>query len=158
MVDAMTMPRLPQLRVVHASDIHFGGSHRFQPPITPSNNRPPSRGYPELSASILADLKRIEGEHPAWGAHENNPLILALTGDLTDTASTGEFEQAAALVSAFRAIRSWAHRSPATRRSSFLETTMRFMMKQTQDVDGFPTATSTRAFRDTTAGPLTHSS
>jgi predicted MPP superfamily phosphohydrolase len=103
MVDAMTMPRLPQLRVVHASDIHFGASHRFQPPITPSNNRPPSRGYPELSASILADLKRIEGEHPAWGAHQNNPLILALTGDLTDRASTDEFDQAAALVTAFRA-------------------------------------------------------
>lgn len=97
------MPRLPQLRVVHASDIHFGASHRFQPPVTPSNNRPPSRGYPELSAAILADLEQVEDDHPAWEAHPDNPVILALTGDLTDTASAAEFEQAAALVSAFRA-------------------------------------------------------
>lgn len=56
-----------------------------------------------MADSILADLEQLDGQHPAWDAHDNSPLILALTGDLTDTASPPEFQQAAAMISSFQA-------------------------------------------------------
>jgi hypothetical protein len=47
---------LQQVRIVHVSDTHFGARHRFQAPLPPDGERPPSRGFPSMADSILRDL------------------------------------------------------------------------------------------------------
>jgi 3',5'-cyclic AMP phosphodiesterase CpdA len=96
---------LRQIRLIHVSDLHFGAQHQFQPPQTPGGSLPPNRGYPTLAASLRADLVDAHDSDESWfpqgDAHSSGndvPVILAVTGDLTDTASSVEFQQAASFL------------------------------------------------------------
>jgi 3',5'-cyclic AMP phosphodiesterase CpdA len=83
---------LKQLSILHISDLHFGSSHRFDPPATPSSDIPVRRGIPTLFDSLEADF--------ATGQVES-PLVVAVTGDLTQQAAQEEFDQAAKLLIGF---------------------------------------------------------
>jgi 3',5'-cyclic AMP phosphodiesterase CpdA len=98
-----------QLAIVHLSDIHFGKPHRFQPEMTPSGDRAAPEGIPSLAESVLHDAcSRLHDLHK--GKHdcslnglrslrpESVRLAFALTGDLTESASYSEFQQAEDLV------------------------------------------------------------
>src|SRR5689334_19428710 len=92
------MPRnlLPNVRIVHLSDLHIGDDHRFQPPVPPDGRRPPNRGYPSLAASVAADLKSSEFAGGVWRSTFGDgaaPVLIALTGDLTHTAGPSEFDE-----------------------------------------------------------------
>lgn len=78
-----------QIEIIHLSDVHFGGSHRFDPPKTAAGDRPKREGYPTLLDKVLEDL---------GGASTGCPVIVCITGDLATTASIDEFEQAEALI------------------------------------------------------------
>ncbi|MBX7432542.1 metallophosphoesterase [Mycobacterium sp. Y57] len=71
------------LRIIHLSDVHFGKEHIFGGEKTPAGDF--VSGGPSLAESIRADLAQIE---------DAAPQIVCLTGDLTQTASPAEFEQA----------------------------------------------------------------
>jgi 3',5'-cyclic AMP phosphodiesterase CpdA len=77
--------KLSQIRVVHLSDIHFGEKHRFRPPRTPSSDEPSRKGYPTLLESLQQDWK---------GQTSSAPVVVAITGDLVQTAHADEFAEA----------------------------------------------------------------
>jgi len=74
-----------QLRIVHLSDIHFGRSHRFDPPVTPKGDTPKRIGYPTLLEKLCEDLDTGDPECP---------VAICITGDFATTASFGEFQEA----------------------------------------------------------------
>lgn len=90
-----------QIRIVHLSDLHFhspesGDSvHRFAPLATPAGDPMASPGHPGLMDSLWQDWaspewasERITGHVGPLG-HES--VVVALTGDLTQTAAPAEF-------------------------------------------------------------------
>jgi 3',5'-cyclic AMP phosphodiesterase CpdA len=81
---------LRQLSILHISDLHFGASHRFDPLATPSSDIPVRRGMPTLFESLEADFGTSRSE---------SAVVVAVTGDLTQHAAQGEFDQAARLLS-----------------------------------------------------------
>jgi predicted MPP superfamily phosphohydrolase len=81
--------RLRQLSILHISDLHFGVSHRFDPPATPSSDVPVRRGMPTLFGSLKADFEASQAE---------SPVVIAVTGDLAQRAAQEEFDQAARLL------------------------------------------------------------
>jgi 3',5'-cyclic AMP phosphodiesterase CpdA len=83
---------LKQIAIIHLSDVHFGDHHRFQPPASPDGGLPAHQGYPSLLETLRKD----------WEAGENEdcPLIIAVTGDLTQKASAEEFDEAAEFLQA----------------------------------------------------------
>lgn len=107
-----------QFTIIHLSDIHFGPGHRFDPPRSPLGDCLPRRGEPTLAESILKDLNNGNikslaefklGSKPGEliSGHEldsiesldgpslaNHRLLVALTGDFTQKATTEEFRQA----------------------------------------------------------------
>lgn len=95
-------PHLVQARIIHVSDLHFGETHRFQPDRTPDADRPSARGYRSLAQSIRADVESLAGQHRWLSAHDSCPLAVAVTGDLTNTASVAEFEQVKAFLGHLR--------------------------------------------------------
>src|SRR4051794_6576557 len=74
-----------QLEIIHISDVHFGGQHRFNPPITPSGDMPSREGYPTLVQKLQEDLA---------GPDPGCPVIVCITGDLATTCSYEEFDAA----------------------------------------------------------------
>lgn len=78
-----------QLLVIHLSDVHFGPSHRFRPTRTAAGDVPEDPSHPRLLDKLVEDL---EGEDPGC------PVILCLTGDLTETGSAQEFDEAEAFI------------------------------------------------------------
>lgn len=79
------MHDLKQLSILHISDLHFGRHHRFVPRATPDSDIPRRRGMPNLLESIRADFDN-------W--YPDSPVIIAATGDLTESAKAEEFDQA----------------------------------------------------------------
>lgn len=68
-----------QVVIVHLSDIHFGEKHRFNPPKTPSGDRPARTGYPTALEKLTEDLKH---------ADPKCPVIFCLTGDFAEYGKT----------------------------------------------------------------------
>lgn len=89
-----------QIRILHVSDVHFGRHHRCRPE-DPTHSR---AGYPSIFELIAKDLSGPVFDHPAWkpGSEKSpNPLLVMLTGDLTETAAPEEFKAAHAFLSQF---------------------------------------------------------
>src|SRR3954454_22500713 len=78
-------PRTRQLVILHLSDIHFGRNHRFDYDESPYGDRPSESDYPTLISKLKQDLA---GEDPGC------PIIVCLTGDITETADVKEFQAA----------------------------------------------------------------
>ena len=81
-----------QVSVVHLSDIHFdacGRAHRFHPVITPSGDPATEDSFPSLADALKADLK---------GPRRGHPVVVAITGDLTEKAKPEEFSAAERLI------------------------------------------------------------
>jgi 3',5'-cyclic AMP phosphodiesterase CpdA len=100
-----------QLTIAHLSDLHFGPRHRFQPPIPPDGHAAVAKGWPKLLQLLERDWwggtfadrgapPTPSGFPPAvteGGQPEPNARVMvALTGDLTETASDTEFADAKA--------------------------------------------------------------
>jgi 3',5'-cyclic AMP phosphodiesterase CpdA len=85
-----------QIRLLHISDTHFGKHHR----CSPEDKTLAKAGYPSLFELLARDLESGVFDHEGWRASsdddgkELNPLIVLVTGDLTEHASPGEFRQA----------------------------------------------------------------
>jgi 3',5'-cyclic AMP phosphodiesterase CpdA len=73
--------KTPQLQIVHLSDLHFGEKHRFDPPRTPTGDRPSRTGHPTLVEKLSEDLVKDPG----------CPAVICITGDFATTASYDEF-------------------------------------------------------------------
>ena len=74
-----------QLEIIHLSDLHFGNSHRFDPPRTPAGDVPKRTGYPRLLDKLQEDLTDSD---------PNCQVITCITGDLATTCSDEELKQA----------------------------------------------------------------
>jgi 3',5'-cyclic AMP phosphodiesterase CpdA len=84
---------LRQLNIVHVSDIHFGRNHV----CAPEENGEAAAGIPDLGSSIRADVAQLLAARPELGQPPAVPLLIAATGDLTETAATvdpTEFDRA----------------------------------------------------------------
>jgi 3',5'-cyclic AMP phosphodiesterase CpdA len=88
------MRELPQVRIIHLSDIHFGASH-ICCPQDPSGS---SEGIPLLEHLIEQDLSDAFWADSLWATSKKDrpstPLFVAVTGDLTQGAEPGEFQRA----------------------------------------------------------------
>jgi 3',5'-cyclic AMP phosphodiesterase CpdA len=78
-----------QLIIIHLSDVHFGGKHRFDPPATPGGDVPQEREFPTLLEKLAEDLT---GDDP------DCPVLFALTGDMAESGAYDEFKKAEAFV------------------------------------------------------------
>lgn len=85
---ARTTPKAA-IAVVHLSDLHFGPHHRFRPDATPAGDTPHDPGVPTLLQSLATDLVDFT---------PGCPVLFCISGDLTQTASPQEFEEARALL------------------------------------------------------------
>jgi 3',5'-cyclic AMP phosphodiesterase CpdA len=83
-----------QVRIVHLSDLHFGDHHRFRVPVTPSGDRAATHGRPRLLEMLQRDWESSAWQTKEWEHHAENPLIVAMTGDLTETCDPRQFEEA----------------------------------------------------------------
>lgn len=81
----LQIPETRQLVVVHLSDVHFGSHHRFDPGQAAGGGRLPAAGHPKLIDSLVDDLADVD---------PGCPVIVCITGDLTQTASSKEFREA----------------------------------------------------------------
>lgn len=82
-----------QVQILHFSDIHFGEHHICNPTATAS-----SSGMPTLSALIGDDLQKDFGatvtDKTDYSSQVESPLVIAVSGDLTQEASHKEFQDA----------------------------------------------------------------
>jgi 3',5'-cyclic AMP phosphodiesterase CpdA len=74
-----------QVVIIHLSDLHFGEKHRFNPPKTPSGDRPARNGYPTALEKLAEDLNHDDPKCP---------VIFCLTGDFAEYGKTSEFGEA----------------------------------------------------------------
>jgi 3',5'-cyclic AMP phosphodiesterase CpdA len=74
-----------QLVIIHLSDLHFGRTHRFNPPKAPSGDIPARKGSPTLLEKLSEDLNLPS---------PNCPLIICATGDFAETGALNEFQHA----------------------------------------------------------------
>lgn len=81
-----------QLRILHLSDIHFGPHHRCYPEDSTHSRT----GYPSLFDLLAKDLDNEIFSHDIWkpGPDDSSSLIVIVSGDLTETASSKEFASA----------------------------------------------------------------
>jgi 3',5'-cyclic AMP phosphodiesterase CpdA len=78
--------------IVHLSDVHFGTTHRFANSVTPDGDTVVDG--PGLLDSIAADVtSRLDATVEGLC-----PILICITGDLTETASVDEFDEAATFV------------------------------------------------------------
>src|SRR4051794_9785234 len=95
---------LRQLTIMHLTDVHFGAKHAFLPPVSPAGRRAASRGWPTLLDSLLGDWTNGHFADRGGGYATDNPaprnsrVILAITGDFTETCADTEFADARAFV------------------------------------------------------------
>jgi 3',5'-cyclic AMP phosphodiesterase CpdA len=90
---------MKQLRILHLSDIHFGDKHL----CCPEDQTLSDTGYPSLFELLSEDLKESQFEQPVWksGNDKVNPLIVAVSGDLTEAASHDQFKDAHSFLNRF---------------------------------------------------------
>lgn len=83
---------MKQLSILHLSDLHFGKHHR----CAPADAGDARAGYPPLQDLILRDLDDERWDGEIWGPQEGDPdpLVVMVTGDLTEGAQHGEFKGA----------------------------------------------------------------
>lgn len=74
-----------QVILIHISDLHFGGRHRFSPPRTPLGDQPEDAAFPSLLDKLLSDL-----DEPDPGC----PVLICVTGDIVETAEIKEYQKA----------------------------------------------------------------
>lgn len=91
-----------QLRILHLTDLHFGRHYRCRP----EDPTHPRAGYPELFDLICKDLSDWAEVDDVWISNPRRndvefnapdseyPLLVAVTGDLTDCADRREFASA----------------------------------------------------------------
>jgi len=84
-----------QVRIAHLSDLHFGPRHYFRPPTTPMGDTAKAEGRPTLSDKLLEDLVDWVTPQDAPGLVGIEPLLLCVTGDLTEHADIKQFDEAA---------------------------------------------------------------
>ena len=86
------MTSLLQLRLLHISDLHFGKSHI----CTPEDRTGGTRGIPALKELLRRDLESSDWRSSVWAiqTQDPTPLLVAVTGDLSQTADPNEFDQA----------------------------------------------------------------
>ena len=117
-----------QLSIVHLSDLHFGPRHVFQPPLPPDGHPAVAKGYPTLLQCLSRDWTigtfadrgappTPSGFPPAALQPDGRPdlntrVIVAITGDLTETAEDTQFADADAFIQgcARSAILGWSVR------------------------------------------------
>jgi 3',5'-cyclic AMP phosphodiesterase CpdA len=103
-----------QLTLIHLTDIHFGPKHAFQPPLPPDGHPAVARGWPTLLKSLSDDWTSgtfadrgapptPSGFPPARLQADGKPdpntrVIVAITGDLTETSKDTEFADAEAFI------------------------------------------------------------
>jgi 3',5'-cyclic AMP phosphodiesterase CpdA len=103
-----------QLTLVHLTDIHFGPKHAFQPPLPPDGHPAVARGWPTLLQSLTSDWMggtfadrgappTPSGFPPARLRADGKPdpntrVVVAITGDLTETSKDTEFADAQAFL------------------------------------------------------------
>jgi 3',5'-cyclic AMP phosphodiesterase CpdA len=103
-----------QLSIVHLTDLHFGDYHAFQPPLPPDGHPSVPAGWPKVLESLSRDW--MFGTFADRGApptpsgfppsaiqadgrpDPNTRVIVAITGDLTQTARDTEFADADAFI------------------------------------------------------------
>ena len=85
---------LPQIRILHLSDIHFGSKHNCIHPDSTCS----SEGIPNLENLIETDLADPSWAYSLWATSKDDnlstPLIIACTGDLAERAGNDEFNKA----------------------------------------------------------------
>jgi 3',5'-cyclic AMP phosphodiesterase CpdA len=103
-----------QLTLIHLTDIHFGPKHSFKPPLPPDGHPAVARGWPTLLDSLTKDWMTgtfadrgtpptPSGFPPAslrpdGTVDPNTRVVVAITGDITETAVDTEFVDASAFV------------------------------------------------------------
>lgn len=93
---------LLQARIIHISDTHFGPGHRFQGRVTPDGSTTSRIGIPSLGDSILADLDGPAFTDKEWRQQRSPyPLLVAITGDLTQGGSDAELTEAERFIRGF---------------------------------------------------------
>jgi len=92
-----------QIVLVHLSDLHFGGKHRFNPEPTPRGDIPVREGYPTLFDKLREDLG---GQDPGC------PVAICITGDLTTAASFAEYAEAERFIRNLSASRVYGKQRP----------------------------------------------
>ena len=94
MVLDLIMNDFPQIKIIHVSDIHFGKNHICNPQ-DPSGS---GRGYLSLAKLIVNDASHPDWTQVTWASKSDKypdpPLLLAITGDITQRAEPDEFDQA----------------------------------------------------------------
>jgi 3',5'-cyclic AMP phosphodiesterase CpdA len=89
-----TDPRVgSSLTVVHVSDLHFGRFHRFGRETTADGDQ--VVGGPTLLESIKADLGPILSSETGYPPA---PVLIAVTGDLTEVAAPAQFKEASEFI------------------------------------------------------------
>jgi 3',5'-cyclic AMP phosphodiesterase CpdA len=88
------MTTFPQVRLLHISDAHFGPKHI----CTPEDSTGASRGIPTLSELLREDLNSPYWQSHSWSVETpgraTSPMLMAVTGDLTQQADANEFDRA----------------------------------------------------------------
>jgi len=86
-----------QIEIIHLSDAHFGAWHQFNPMHSVTGDSLSPSGMVTLADKVLEDLKDQyfpESEEQRFGPSGRCPAILCITGDLAQTGSYEEFQQA----------------------------------------------------------------
>ncbi|MFO1157237.1 MAG: metallophosphoesterase [Reyranellaceae bacterium] len=103
-----------QLTLIHLTDLHFGPRHAFKPPVPPDGHPAVARGWPKLLESLTRDwmtgVFADRGPPPTPSGYPparrrpdgtrdpNTRVVVAITGDLTETSLDTEFDDASKFV------------------------------------------------------------
>ena len=95
----MRTPELTrQVRIIHLSDVHFGGKHQFLPEPDPGGKRLSSKGMRSLADKLLEDLRvNSTSESVCLESDAKSlpcPTLICITGDFAETGDYSEFQQA----------------------------------------------------------------
>jgi 3',5'-cyclic AMP phosphodiesterase CpdA len=84
---------MPQIGIIHLSDIHFGKRHRFWSEMTPGGDRGVAKGRVSLLDSLRADWETAEVKE-VIGHDGKCPVVIAVSGDLAEECRSEEFDNA----------------------------------------------------------------
>ncbi len=95
------MPELlRQVRIIHLSDLHFGKQHRSRHDHADAS----TAGIPPLNDLLRLDWRSDEWNNREWKEDSThpNPLLVCVTGDLTQDAAADEYNEARAFLETLR--------------------------------------------------------